>query len=371
MCVCVGFDVSIMAHALGGIGRYVGGLASGLRQTAGSDGPDILTVDVPAAHPGVASPGVATAILRTPFYLALPLLRRIPIALGLEPASRERRLGSIADFGIYHHSGVQPAFPRRSISVITSYDTSALEHPEWHTADTVRYARTELELVRSGSKVVAISGWSASRACSLMGLRREDVFVTGGAADDSFCPGEPDSNILGRLGLECGRFILYVGNFVPNKNIPFLLQAYAGARGAGLRLPLVLAGAGGWRRPSLEGEGLVVAEAVSDTILLALYRGASALVLPSLFEGLGLPLLEAFACGCGVICSNSSALPETAAGHAILVDPTDEPGWRGYLLRLQAQSFSRELSDMALLHPRNTWRMVATALRSHYADLAG
>jgi len=367
----VGFDVSILPHALGGIGRYLSGLAAGLLRTQGLEGVEVSVVDVPAAHPGLASPGLASARLKTPSYMRVPLLRRIPVSRGTEPASRGRRLAGLGRFDIYHHSGVQPAFPAGSASVVTLYDTSALEHPEWFTADTVRYACIEARLARAGSRMVAISAWSASRAAEVIGLPQDGIFVIGGAADDSFTTGDPDPAVLSRLGLERDTYILHVGNFVPSKNIPFLISAYSDARLSGLELKLVLVGAGGWMRPDATGQGVVALEAVPDDVLRTLYRGAALLVAPGLGEGLCLPLLEAFACGCGAICSSAGALPETAAGCAMVLDPSDRAAWSAALRRTDGMAFPEELRGMAAAHARTTWREVALRLRSFYRGICG
>jgi alpha-1,3-rhamnosyl/mannosyltransferase len=288
--------------------------------------------------------------------------------LGLDAAFLRRELDALgAD--VFHASGVQPETPRGCAVVITFYDPSAFLHPEWHTPDTVRYARAEARMVKRGAGILAISGWAAAQAAGLFG-RGSRIGVAGGAADAMFRPGDPDRTVLSRLGLEPGGYLLHVGNFVPRKNIPFLVECHERAVSRGLAAPLVLAGAGGWKRPEIGGPSVRIVEAATDETLLALYRGAMALLLPSLHEGLGLPVLEALACGCGVVASDAAALPETLGGHGILLDPADGPAWTGAMLELEA-GMAAELGAMAAGAPRPSWTGVAASAMDFYRSLAG
>jgi glycosyltransferase involved in cell wall biosynthesis len=145
-----------------------------------------------------------------------------------------------------------------------------------------------------------------------------------------FRPGPPTAAQRERYGLG-PRYALYVGNFMPHKNLPRLLRAWA-ALPAALRAThrLVLAGGDRARRPALEaaaaalGAEVVFPGLVDDADLPALYGGAAAVVLPSLEEGFGLPALEAMACGAPVVASRAGALPEVVGDAGVLVDATDE-----------------------------------------------
>jgi glycosyltransferase involved in cell wall biosynthesis len=128
-------------------------------------------------------------------------------------------------------------------------------------------------------------------------------------------------------------FVLYVGNFKPHKNVDRLLAAYAALPAAlRARFPLVLAGGDAAGRPAVEAraralalDGAVrLAGFVDDADLAALYSAATAVVLPSLHEGFGLPVAEAMACGTAVVCARGTALAEVAGEAAVLVEPTSE-----------------------------------------------
>jgi glycosyltransferase involved in cell wall biosynthesis len=129
-------------------------------------------------------------------------------------------------------------------------------------------------------------------------------------------------------GLTPGCFLLAVGTIEPRKNYPRLLQAYRRLKGQGLSQPLVVAGKVGWAYgralDDLRDEpGVMLLGHVDDPTLLALYRSASVLAFPSLYEGFGLPLLEAFAEGLPAVAGASGGLPELAGDAALLVDPLD------------------------------------------------
>jgi glycosyltransferase involved in cell wall biosynthesis len=146
-------------------------------------------------------------------------------------------------------------------------------------------------------------------------------------------------------GLSPGCFLLAVGTIEPRKNYPRLLQAYRRLKDRGLSAPLVVAGKVGWAYgralDDLRDEpGVRLLGHVDDPTLRALYRSASALAFPSLYEGFGLPLLEAFAEGLPAVVGASGGLPELAGEAALLVDPLDH--------HAIADALERALTDQEL-----------------------
>jgi glycosyltransferase involved in cell wall biosynthesis len=154
-----------------------------------------------------------------------------------------------------------------------------------------------------------------------------------------------DPRLLGsaqaRYGIRAP-YILAVGTVQPRKNLARLLEAFAQAARAGDAPQLVIAGKRGWLSEGIErrarelglGERVRFAGYVADADLPALLSGALAFALPSLYEGFGMPVLEAMACGAPVLTSDTSALPEAAGGAALLVDPTDTAAIAAALARL-------------------------------------
>jgi len=218
---------------------------------------------------------------------------------------------------------------------------------------------------------MAISSWTAEQARDYFGLPQDRVYSAGGAADEIFSPGLPSHAILSEMNLEADRYLLHVGNFVPRKNIPFLLDSYQSARMQGVDIPLVLAGAGGWGDVEIrKGPGVRILKNVSDLQMVELYRGARALLYPSRFEGLGLPILEAFACGTPVISSCSSALRETAGKNGILLEPDDTDGWVREMAGLEKPERVSELRKMASSATRPDWSDIARGICGFYRRLS-
>ncbi|OGO50734.1 MAG: hypothetical protein A2148_01680 [Chloroflexi bacterium RBG_16_68_14] len=166
-----------------------------------------------------------------------------------------------------------------------------------------------------------------------LGVPEEQVVAIPEAAGPQFVPVE-DEEALGRVRRKYrlpGRYLLSVGSLEPGKNRAGLVRAYAQLRSEGVDCPLVVAGQPAWR---FEDELALVRQLgldeqvrflgyVPDDDLPALYSGAELLAFPSLYEGFGLPVLEAMACGTPVVTANVSATAEVAADAAMLVDPRD------------------------------------------------
>jgi glycosyltransferase involved in cell wall biosynthesis len=202
---------------------------------------------------------------------------------------------------------------------------------------------------RGAAAIVADSEHSRSAIVARLGLPAWRVSVIPVGLGREFAPAAPSAAQRERYGLGA-RYALYVGNFLPHKNLPRLLRAWA-ALPAPLRAShrLVLAGGDRAGQPALAALAaslglhahVVFAGLVADADLPAVYGGADALVQPSLEEGFGLPALEAMACGAPVIASRRGALPEVVGEAGVLVDPEDERGLADALARVLGSDAER------------------------------
>ncbi len=176
-----------------------------------------------------------------------------------------------------------------------------------------------------------------------------------------------------------GRFVLYVGTIQPRKNLARLIEAFARLPGDLAGVDLVLAGQIGWlageiiatvRRLGLEAR-VHFPGYVPQGDLPALLSAAECFVMPSLYEGFGLPVLEAMACGTPVVCSAASSLPEVAADAALLVGPHDTSGWAEAMGRvLDDPALAASLSARGLARARRfTWTAAAQATMEVYSAL--
>ena len=198
--------------------------------------------------------------------------------------------------------------------------------------------------------IVADSDYSKRAIVARLGVRPAKVAVIPVALGAEFTPVGPSDAVTLRYAI-ASPYILYVGNFLPHKNLPRLLRAYAALPGTlGAGHALVLAGGDRVGRPALEAlaarlgvAGRVVFPGlIDDRDLPALYSGASLAVLPSLEEGFGLPALEAMACGTPVVASSRGALPEVVGDAGLIVDAESEAALSGAMARALTDSRLRD-----------------------------
>jgi len=219
--------------------------------------------------------------------------------------------------------------------VTTVHDLSFIRFPDIHPEDRLEYFGRHLqESLQRARKIIAVSEFTRSELVSLMGVSEENIRVVYNGVSNNFKPiGYPIlRERLRSYALQPGKYILSVGTLEPRKNILPLLHAYEHLfANSEFRLPLVIVGMRGWkdeaisaRIKALADEGFVRALGyVKDEDLPALYSGAMLFVYPSLYEGFGLPPLEAMACGAPVIVSNRGSLPEIVGNAGIYVNPTE------------------------------------------------
>ncbi len=223
----------------------------------------------------------------------------------------------------------------RARLVYTLYDLSFLENPAW-TTEGNRTGCFDGVFRAAGlaDYVVSISGYSLKHFLRVFPHYPTERAVVAPLAS-RFHPGSPQVRPKALAGIDSGQFWLCVGTIEPRKNHERLFAAYAAwRRDTGSDMPLVLAGGKGWLMEDVArtvaelgiAEHLIFTGYVSDAELAWLYAACYAFLYPSLFEGFGLPVLEAMSLGAAVVCSDATALPEVAGDAALLVDPLDVGG---------------------------------------------
>jgi glycosyltransferase involved in cell wall biosynthesis len=267
--------------------------------------------------------------------------------------------------------------------VLTIHDLSPLDHPEWFApAFALWYGQILPPLARRVRRVLTPSSFSRQRVIQRLKLPADKVVVVQPGVDPAqFRPVDP-SLVRVRYGL-AESYLLFVGSLEPRKNLPALLSAWGEVRARFSAAELVIAGArspvfrpalnGQAKTPSLERVRFL--GAVPDSDLPALYSGAAALLLPSLYEGFGLPVMEAMACGAPVISSSAWALKETAGEAALLVDPVDAEGLscaieqilgdEGLRAALRARGFDRAASFPWSRTAGRIWSILQDEAESH------
>ena len=243
-------------------------------------------------------------------------------------------VGKRKQLGLIHDpTGAMPLFLTGSRRVATIHDVIPYIYPETSTKlDKLIYHYWLPLAVRRLDAIITVSEQSKRDLIRYLPVKSEDVVVIPEAAGANYrlLNRTQVKPVLTRYGIDFP-YILYVGSLVSRKNLPRLLEAYARARQNVPQWKLVIVGARKWKfTPIFETVQRLGLEPhvhftgyVEEEDLPAVYNGADLFVFPSLYEGFGLPVLEAMASGTPVITSNCSSLPEVAGDAAILIDPYD------------------------------------------------
>jgi alpha-1,3-rhamnosyl/mannosyltransferase len=354
----VGFDARALVSPAAGVRRYAGELFGAM---AALDGVDVIatgtasSADLPAGVTSVAAPA------------SLPTNLGWMIS-GLPRAARSARLD------VFHAPSYTAPLGGPRPLVVTIHDISYERHPEWYPyrRDPVRRAFYRWS-ARTADRIITDSEFSKQEIAAGYRLDPGRIAVVPLAAAAVFTPaanGPPNTS----------PYLLHVGDLHPRRNVAIAVRALRRVRARRndlRRLRLVLAGVDrGAGAALIEGSspddaGMIeLAGKVSEGVLLDLYRGAVGLVYPSLYEGFGLPLLEAMACGTPVIASRTSSIPEVTGDAAILLDPHDDVAWAEAIESLSDGAIAGRLRVAGLGRSAAfTWQRAAVATVDVYRHL--
>jgi glycosyltransferase involved in cell wall biosynthesis len=288
-----------------------------------------------------------------------------------------------ASLDLFHGTNFAIPLWGRCPSVLTIHDLSLLLHPETHEQRLVRRARRNLPLMaRRAAAVITPSAAVKREVCAVLKVPSARVFAIPEAARSFFYRVSPTETaaVRRRFGIE-NDFLLFVGTIEPRKNLLNLLRAMEELfKTTDLRPQLVIAGGEGWLSEEFNSylsrmkmkERVVCTGYLRDEDLRALYSSCRVFVYPSLYEGFGLPLLEAMACGAPVVTSNVPSIVETVGDAARLITPTDFKDLAQGIGGLLQDDVEREKRSAAgIEHAKKfTWEKTASATLEVYRDVA-
>lgn len=369
-------DYTPAVHQLAGIGRHTRELVSALAPLA-SDSTTTLLVFGRSGGPLPQVPaGMSLRVIPVPNrWLTIGWHRaRLPIPVEVFAGNHD----------LYHASDFVLPPVRKARTLLTVHDLSFLTVPQCADASLRSYLSDVVpRSVARADHILADSQATKDDLIRLLNTPAEKVTVVTPGVDARFAPVD-DFVELGRVReryrIGDKPFVLGVGTLEPRKNWPALVRAWTILRQT-TPLPhrLVIAGGKGWLTNEIFAaidesplrEDIVLAGFVGDADLSALYSAADVFAFPSLYEGFGIPVLEALACGTPVVCANNSSLPEAAGDAALLIDAQNERDLATALQQLiEDQTLRETLRARGLQHAaRFTWRHSAETLWRTYGQV--
>lgn len=380
----LGIDGSSLLAAKTGIGIYTDRLLYGLRSC-----PDIsvkIYLPMPFINPQKRSRSLAGVADTYPWAeittqtLPTPKMQRWIWGHG-DFLPIERTLGAV---DVYHGTSFVMPPLKAAKGVMTIYDLTFMLFPEFHTRETQRFSKEIHRYAERSDCIIVISEQTRQDVVSFLNISDDRVRVTLLAADGRYRVID-DRHLVTSAAAAYGidrEYILYTGTLEPRKNILTIIRAFHAVKRE-LNVPhrLVLAGKKGWlyddvfaevRALGLEHE-VIFTGYVPDEDLPFLYNGADLFVYPSFYEGFGLPPLEAMACGCPVVASNTSSLPEVVGDAGLLVDPRHHDELAAAMARVLGDSeLARDMRRRGVERAATfSWDRCAQQTLSIYRDVTG
>jgi glycosyltransferase involved in cell wall biosynthesis len=346
----IAFDVSPLSHERTGVNNYIRGSLAGLAEAAAAAGGHELVAFAPTSPEGarqipLALEGIDVE-LRT---RTLPFAHAWRVAwskLGRPPA--ERFLGP---FDVLHFQQWMTPPQRAGLRSTMLHDLVPVRFPEWTTRRTRSMHAAQYEAAKGCDVVLVNSAYTGRDAVERLGIDPERIHVAHPGVDPVFAA-EGERADLGRP------YVLTVATLEPRKNLGTLVDAYRLLHDSDLALAVV-GGAGWGEQPRLDVPGVIRLGRVDDAELARLYRGAAVVAYPSRFEGFGMPIVEAMACGVPVVASSHPSLDEASGDVALRADP-DSPD--AFAAEIRQALHRPDLRERGIEHARPfTWRAVGDA----------
>ena len=369
----IAFDGTTLTPGRTGVGYYTEHLLQHLAREVVDTGDEIVVVSNKPID--TQSP--------LPAHVRVHDGHRFPVRIGWMQLRAASALGALRPDIAHFTNGMMP-IGSPVATVVTVHDMSLRLYPKCHPVRRVLLNRPLMGVaIQQASAIVTVSNSARRDLLRLHGVPADRVAVVHEAASPAFRPIE-DRELLDSMRSRYGlprHFMLYVGTIEPRKNLTRLMTAFAEARKAGIAQELVCVGPYGWSSGDLAGhiEALGIKSAVHFTGYLpfedlpAIYNLADFFAFPSLYEGFGLPVVEAMACGIAVLTSNTSSLGEIAGDAAETIDPLNTDAITDAIIRLATDAdLRRDRSERGLQRARSfSWAQTAKEMLAVYQRAAG
>ncbi len=305
-------DVSPLSHPRTGIGNYIRGSLAGMAAAAGGEHELVAFAPTSLRGPAAIRSALDGIAVEQRFF-PLPASHALRTAWSRLGRPAVERLAGRLDAFLFSE-WMYPG-QRRGVRATVFHDLVPLHHPEWCTARTISMHTAKARHAAHTCHVVfANSQFTADDLEASIGIEPERIVLARPGLEDGLAPEGPRAD----LGTAA---VLGLGTIEPRKNIARLVEAWKLLDG---EVDLVLAGGEGWGdRPDLADPRIRRLGYVPDEEIPCLYRGAAVYCYPSLFEGFGMPIVEAMACGTPVVASSHASLDEACGDAAVRVDPLD------------------------------------------------
>ena len=364
----IGLDGLPLTQLKTGVGTYTFELAQALAAHAPDDDFQLVSPKpFDLSGDGVPRPPNLSLVYSKP-----NLLERRWWSLGMPSYIRRNSID------LFHGTNFEVPLRGNCPAIVTIHDLSLLLHSSTHEPRAVLRGRVRLpRMARRATLVITDSEAVRQEVCEHLRVAPEKVFAIPLAPRTEFAPMSPDATgeVRKRLGVE-EEFVLFAGTMEPRKNLLTLIRAFEEVlRSSELRPQLVVVGKVGWKQTdvlqNLERvffrDRIKLTDYVSDADLCALYSSCRAFVYPSIYEGFGLPPLEAMACGAPVI---ATAVPSVMTSGARVISATDVAGFARNIVELLSDELAREsVSAAGLKHAAKfSWEQTAMLTREVYNE---